>query len=320
MLLAASVAEPTALVCLDVASGHARTWRQAGSFRLPAAAVSVARAIEYPSADGRRAHAFYYPPANPAYAAPVGTRPPLIAFVHGGPTAQALPDYSPAYQYWTSRGFAVVDVNYGGSSGFGRAYRQRLNGAWGIVDVEDVVAAVRYLSEAGLVDAERTAISGGSAGGYTVLVALATSKVFRAGADYYGVSDMSALAHDTHKFESRYLDTLIGPLPQAQAIYDSRSPLNHLQGLSAPLIVFQGADDPVVPPSQSERIVQALRARQAPVAYLLFPGEGHGFRRSENIVRALEAELTFYGRVFGFAPADPLPELAIENLPAGIAR
>jgi dipeptidyl aminopeptidase/acylaminoacyl peptidase len=207
-----------------------------------------------------------------------------------------------------------VDVNYGGSSGFGRAYRQELNGQWGVVDVEDVIAAARYLGATGRADPVRTAISGGSAGGYTVLVALSTSDVFKAGADYYGISDMTVLAHDTHKFESRYLDTLIGPLPQAQSVYDSRSPLNHLEGFKAPLIVFQGADDPVVPPNQSAAIVEALRSRKIPLAYLLFPGEGHGFRRPENIVRSLQSELSFYGQVFGFTPADKLPPLTIEHM------
>ena len=314
--LAASAREPTALVRLEIATGATAVLRVAGSPQLPRDAVSAAQSIEFPSAQGRTAHAFFYAPSNPGFVAPSGTRPPLVAFVHGGPTAQAVPDYSPSVQFWTNRGFAVVDVNYGGSSGFGRASRQRLNGSWGVVDVEDVVAAVRFLAGRGDIDPSRTAISGGSAGGYTVLVALSTSDVFHAGADYYGVSDMSALARDTHKFESRYLDSLIGPLPQAQAIYDSRSPLNHLDGFRVPLIVFQGADDPVVPPNQSERIVDALRKRHAPVAYLLFAREGHGFRRAENIVRALQAELSFYGQVFGFRPADALPELAIENLPA----
>jgi dipeptidyl aminopeptidase/acylaminoacyl peptidase len=207
-----------------------------------------------------------------------------------------------------------VDVNYGGSSGYGRAYRQALNGQWGVVDAEDVIAAVRYLIAGKRADPERTAISGGSAGGYTVLVALSSSDVFRAGADFFGVSDMTALARDTHKFESRYLDSLIGPLPQAQAIYDSRSPLNHLDGFKAPVIVLQGADDPIVPPNQSARIVEALRARHVPVAYVLYPGESHGFRKPETIINSLQAELSFFGQVFGFKPADQLPPLTIEGL------
>jgi dipeptidyl aminopeptidase/acylaminoacyl peptidase len=207
-----------------------------------------------------------------------------------------------------------VDVNHRGSSGFGRDFRRQLNGNWGIVDVEDSIAAVRYLCNSGAADPARTAISGGSAGGYTVLNALSSSDVFKAGADYYGVSDITALARDTHKFESRYLDSLIGPYPAAKSVYESRSPLNHLDGFKVPLIVLQGADDPVVPPNQSERIVDALRKRGVPVAYLLFPGESHGFRKPDNTTRALQAELSFYGQVFGFTPADSLPPLTIEGL------
>jgi dipeptidyl aminopeptidase/acylaminoacyl peptidase len=210
----------------------------------------------------------------------------------------------------------VADVDYRGSSGYGRAYRQSLNGQWGVVDVEDVVAAARYLASTGAIDPAHTAIRGGSAGGYTVLGALCQTDVFKAGADYYGVSDMTALARDTHKFESRYLDKLIGPLPEAQAVYDARSPLNHLDGFKAPLIVLQGSEDPIVPPNQSLMIVEALRKRGAPVAYIEFAKEGHGFRRAESIVAALNAELGFYGRVFGFAPADKLPPLRIDNAEA----
>ena len=314
-LVAGSATAPQAIVSINVSSGRAETLREAGRALLSPAAVSVAVPIDFPSTQGRTAHAFYYAPANPGFRGPPDERPPLLTLVHGGPTTQATPAYSPAVQYWTSRGFAVVDVNYGGSSGFGRAYRQLLEGNWGVVDVADVIAAAQYLGRTGRVDPLRTAIRGGSAGGYTVLLALCTSDVFRAGADYYGVSDMTALARDTHKFESRYLDSLIGPLPQAQSIYESRSPLQHLDGFKVPLLVLQGAEDPVVPANQSARIVDALRARHAPVAYLLYEGEGHGFRKPENIIRSLQAELSFYGQVFGFAPADVLPPLTIENLP-----
>ena len=237
--------------------------------------------------------------------------------VHGGPTAQASGAFSLANQFWTSRGFAIVDVDYGGSSGYGRAYRQRLNGLWGVVDVEDVAAAVRYLVGQGLADRARVAIHGGSAGGFTVLAALARTDVFRAGASFYGVADLGALARDTHKFESRYLDNLVGPWPQARAVYEERSPLSHLEGFSAPLIIFQGADDPIVPPNQAHMILDALRSRGQPVAYLEFAGESHGFRKAETLVASKEAELYFYGRVFGFTPADDLPPIEIENLPAG---
>jgi dipeptidyl aminopeptidase/acylaminoacyl peptidase len=313
-MFASASDSPPAIIRIDVRKGTAQKLHGAGSAQLAAAAVSVAVPIDFPSAQGRMAHAFYYPPLNPAFRAPAGSLPPLLTLVHGGPTGQAELTYALRVQFWTSRGFAVVDVNYGGSSGYGRAYRQELNSNWGIVDVEDVIAAVRYLVLTGRADPAHTAISGGSAGGYTVLVALSTSDVFQAGADYFGISDMTALARDTHKFESRYLDSLIGPLPQARSIYESRSPLNHLEGFKAPLIVFQGADDPVVPPQQSSLIVDALRKRHVPVAYQLYPEESHGFRKPENIVRSLQSELSFYGQVFGFTPAGPLPPLTIENL------
>lgn len=310
--IAASAHAPNTIVLIDVNTGTATTLHDVGATVLPREYVSVAQPVDFPSSHGRTSHAFYYEPSNPGFRPPQGTLPPLLTLVHGGPTAQASPAYASRIQFWTSRGFAVVDVNYGGSSGFGRAYREELNGQWGVVDVEDVIAAARFLGGTGRVDPARMAISGGSAGGFTVLAALSTSDVFKAGADYYGVSDMTVLARDTHKFESRYLDSLIGPLPAAQAIYDSRSPLNHLDGFKAPLIVFQGADDHVVPPNQSALIVEALRARGIPLAYLLFPGEGHGFRKPENVIRALQAELSFYSQVFGFTPADTLPPLTIK--------
>jgi dipeptidyl aminopeptidase/acylaminoacyl peptidase len=304
-----------AIIVLDVATGAWRTVRSAGEPSLPPEMVSHAQAISFPTAGGRTAYANYYAPRNPGYHAPRGTKPPLLVLVHGGPTSQAPSAFNQTIQFWTTRGFAVADVDYRGSSGYGRAYRQSLNGEWGVVDVEDVVAVARHLARTGHIDPEQAAIRGGSAGGYTVLGALCQTDVFKAGADYYGISDMTALARDTHKFESRYTDNLIGPLPQAQAIYDARSPLNHLEGFSAPLIVLQGAEDPVVPPNQSRMIVDALKARGAPVAYLQFAGEGHGFRKSESIVASLNAELSFYGRVFGFTPADKLPSLKIDNLP-----
>lgn len=315
--IAGASKSPLAIVSIDIASAKATTLRSAAKSPLPADAISAAVPIDFPSAHGRTAHAFYYAPTNPHYQGTAGSLPPLLALVHGGPTAQSSAALRSGVQYWTSRGFAVVDVNYGGSSGYGRAYRRELNGNWGVVDAEDVIAAVRFLIDTHRADPKRTAISGGSAGGYTVLVALSTSDVFRAGADYFGVSDMTALARDTHKFESRYLDSLIGPLPQAQSVYDSRSPLNHLDGFKVPVLVLQGAEDPIVPPNQSQRIVEALRARHIPVAYVLYPGEGHGFRKPENIINSLQAELAFYGQVFGFKPADQLPALSVEGLTPG---
>jgi dipeptidyl aminopeptidase/acylaminoacyl peptidase len=246
--------------------------------------------------------------------APPDQRPPLLVLSHGGPTSATQARLSLGIQYWTSRGFAVVDVNYGGSTGYGRAYRQRLNGQWGIVDVDDCVNAARYLVGRGDADPRRLGIRGGSAGGYTTLCALVFRDEFGAGASYYGVADCEALATDTHKFESRYLDSLIGPYPAAKDVYYARSPIHFADRLSCPTIFFQGLEDRVVPPDQAERMVEVLRARGVPVAYLAFEGEQHGFRRAENIKRSLEAELYFYSRVFGFDIADPVEPVPIENM------
>jgi len=262
--------------------------------------------ITFDSAGGRQAHGLFYEPTNPEVQAPHDALPPLVVMIHGGPTSAARNRLELGKQFWTSRGFAVVDVNYGGSTGYGRPFRDLLQGTWGIVDVEDAVAAAEHLAEEGLVDGDQLAIRGGSAGGYTTLAALCFHHAFKAGASHYGVADLSALAAETHKFESRYLDGLVGPYPEATHTYDERSPIGHTDGFSAPLIVFQGSEDEVVPPAQAEMIVEALAAKQIPHAYLLFEGEQHGFRKAENIVRALEAELWFYGRVFGFTPADPI--------------
>jgi dipeptidyl aminopeptidase/acylaminoacyl peptidase len=273
--------------------------------------LSVARAIDFPSANGRTAHAFHYAPHNAGFQAPAGERPPLIVVSHGGPTSMASSTLKLAIQFWTSRGFAVLDVNYGGSTGFGRAYRQLLSGQWGIVDVEDCVAGARYLAARGLADGERLAIRGGSAGGYTTLAALAFHDVFKAGASYYGVADLRALDADTHKFESRYLTDLIAAMPEREALYAQRSPLHHAGRISCPVIFFQGLDDKVVLPAQSEVMVAALRARAIPVAYLPFEGEGHGFRRKDSLQRALEAELSFYAQVFGFEPGDAIERVTL---------
>ncbi len=262
--------------------------------------------VTFESAGGRTAHGLYYAPTNPEVEAPDGALPPLVVMIHGGPTSAARNRLDLSKQFWTSRGFAVVDVNYGGSTGYGRPFRDLLQGSWGIVDVEDAVAAAEHLAREGYVDADQLAIRGGSAGGYTTLAALCFHHAFKAGASHYGVADLSALAADTHKFESRYLDGLVGPYPEARVTYDERSPIHHTDGFSAPLIVFQGSEDEVVPPAQSEMIVDALATKAIPHAYLRFEGEQHGFRQAENIVRALEAELWFYGRVFGFTPADAI--------------
>jgi dipeptidyl aminopeptidase/acylaminoacyl peptidase len=312
LMIAGSPLEEAAVITVDLETREHKPLRAPAEVRLDPSFISVAESIEYPTDGGLTAHAFYYPPRNPAFSAPDGEKPPVIVKVHGGPTSHSKAELSLAIQYWTSRGFAFVDVNHGGSSGFGRRYRERLAGNWGLVDVGDVVAAVRYLAAQDAIDRGRCAIRGGSAGGFTVLAALAFHDVFKAGANYYGVSDLEALARDTHKFESRYLDRLVAPWPQGRAIYEARSPIHHLEGFRAPLIVFQGADDKVVPPGQSRAIVAALKSRGIPVAYIEFEGEQHGLRRAENVVRALEAELAFYGRVFGFTPAGNLPPVALE--------
>ncbi len=282
----------------------------------PAAYLSVPRSISYPSANGRTAHAFHYPPTNADFAPLAGELPPLIVIGHGGPTSMASSTLKLATQFWTSRGFAVLDVNYGGSTGFGRAYRDLLKGQWGVVDVEDCVAGARYLAEQGLADPQRLLVRGSSAGGLTTLCALAFHDVFKAGACYYGVSDLAGLDADSHKFESHYNQYLIAPPQRAEAVYRERSPINHTDKLDRPMIFFQGLDDMVVPPQQSETMVEALRARKLPVAYITLEGEGHGFRKAESVVRTLEAELVFYLRVFGLPVPGGLPAVDIENLPA----
>ena len=280
---------------------------------------SVPEPIAFPTSGGRTAHALFYPPTNPqaaAAGAEGGGKPPLLVFIHGGPTAAARPMLQLGIQYWTSRGLAVVDVNYGGSTGYGRAYLRQLDDNWGIIDLDDCVAAARWLADRGRVDPDRLAIRGGSAGGYTTLAALAFRDTFAAGASHFGVADLEALATETHKFESRYLDGLIGPYPERRDIYIERSPIHHVEGIDRPLIVLQGLEDEVVPPNQAEMIVDALRRRDVPVAYLTFEGEQHGFRQAANIRRALDAELSFYGQVFGFdlPPGEGIEPVTVENL------
>ena len=289
--------------------------RPARDLGLDPAWFSVPVPIDFASAT-RTSHALFYAPTSPEHQASGGELPPLLVKIHGGPTAAALPWLDLGIQYWTSRGFGVVDVNYGGSTGYGRAYRRLLQGQWGVVDVGDCVAAARHLADAGRVDPARLCIRGGSAGGFTTLAALATTDVFAAGANLFGVSDLAALAADTHKFESRYLDGLIGPYPDAETVYRERSPIHHLEGFDKPLITLQGLEDEVVPPAQSEMIVDALRAKGVPVAYVTFEGEQHGFRRAENIRTALDSELSFYAQVLGFdlPPAENLASVRIENL------
>jgi dipeptidyl aminopeptidase/acylaminoacyl peptidase len=274
---------------------------------------AVPEPIEFPTSNGLTAFALFYRPANSKYAAPSHEKPPLLVISHGGPTAATSSTLRLSLQDWTNRGFAVVDVNYGGSTGYGREYRERLNGRWGIVDVDDCIRAAQFLADRGDVDPKRMAIRGGSAGGYTTLCALVFSKVFAAGASHFGVADLTALAKDTHKFESRYLDRLVGPYPEAEAVYKERSTVHFADRLSCPIILFQGLDDKVVPPSQAEIFIEALRRKHLPFAYLAFAGEGHGFRKAENIKRTAEAELYFYAWAFGFKPADAIAPIEIEN-------
>ncbi len=306
---------PMSLMSLELASGEITTLQQGHDLEVDPAYLSAPEAIEFETTDGRTAHAFYYPPRNPDFVAPEGEEPPLLVKSHGGPTAAAGTALNLGIQFWTSRGFGVVDVNYGGSTGYGTEYRRRLNGTWGIVDVDDCVNAARFLASRGDADADRLAIDGASAGGYTTLAALTFHDVFRAGASLYGVSDLEALAKETHKFESRYLDSLVGPYPGRQDMYLERSPINHTHLLSCPLLLLQGLEDEIVPPNQAEMMFEAVRSKGLPTAYVPFEGEQHGFRRSENIERALEAELYFYARIFGFELADAIEPVQIENLP-----
>lgn len=308
-----SPTEQTSIVQLDLASQKLEVLRCASDVKIEAGYLSLPQAIAYPTSDGKTAYALFYPPQNQDYTAPNGEKPPLIVKSHGGPTAAAGSSLNFRIQYWTSRGIAVLDVNYGGSTGYGREYRQRLDGQWGIVDVDDCVDGALYLVEKGVVDGNRLAISGGSAGGYTTLCALTFRDTFKAGASHYGVSDLEALARDTHKFESRYLDRLIGKYPEQQQIYQERSPINFTERLASPVIFFQGLEDQVVPPNQTEAMVTALRVKGVPVAYLSFAGEQHGFRQAENIKRSLEGELYFYSRIFGFELAESVEPLPIEN-------
>ena len=303
----------TAIHRLDLATGDLSEIYRPAEDTAPAALISIGEPISFRGNDGGTVHAFHYPPRNPRFRAPEGELPPLLVKSHGGPTSATDNAIDLEVQFWTSRGFALVDVNYRGSSGYGRAYRQALEGRWGILDVDDCVAAASHLAERGLADPRRLVIRGGSAGGYTTLAALAFRDAFAAGASYYGVADLEALARDTHKFESRYLDRLVGPYPAARETYRERSPLHAADRLSCPVIFFQGLEDKVVPPNQAETMVAALRAKGVPVAYVTFAEEGHGFRSAESQVRAMEAELGFYSRVFGFETAERTAPLAIAN-------
>ncbi len=302
------------VVQLDLATGAIEPSQQVQPTVVDAAYFSLPQAIEFPTEHERTAFAFFYPPHNPDFVAPANELPPLLVMSHGGPTSATTSAFNLKIQYWTSRGIGVLDVNYGGSTGYGRAYRERLNGQWGIVDVDDCINGANYLVRRGDVDRNKLAITGGSAGGYTTLCALTFRDTFKTGASYYGIGDIESLLADGHKFESRYDSTLIGPYPEQRDLYHQRSPLYYTDQLSVPSIFFQGLQDKVVTPNQAERMVEALRTKKVPVAYVVFENEGHGFRRAENIQRALEAELYFYSRVLGFTLADKVEPIVIENM------
>ena len=302
------------IVELNLGNHQIEVLRRSSTLDINTRYLSIPEAIEFPAVDELTAYGFFYRPKNADFVAPPMERPPILVKSHGGPTGATSSVLDLTVQYWTSRGFAVLDVNYGGSTGYGRAYRERLDGKWGIVDVDDCVSGVQYLINQDEVDRHRVAISGGSAGGYTTLCALTFHDIFKAGASYYGISDLEALVTDTHKFESRYLDRLVGPYPDRRDLYVERSPIHFTDCLSCPVILFQGLEDKIVPPNQAEIMVAALREKGLPVAYVAFEGEHHGFRRSENIKRCLDVELYFYSRIFSFDLADPVDPVLIENL------
>lgn len=312
-LIGGSPTRGATLFRLDPVGGKTEVVREGYTVDIAPTFFATPEPVTFPTENNQTAHAIYYPPTNPLFTAPTGEVPPLVTICHGGPTGATKAQLSLNVQYWTSRGFGVVDVNYGGSSGYGRAYRQRLQGTWGITDVMDCINAARYLIAQGRADGDRVAIRGGSAGGYTTLRALTWQNFFAAGASLYGIAELETFVHDTHKFESRYLDYLIGAYPEQKALYAERSPVNRADALETPMILLQGEEDKIVPPSQAEIMVEALAQKDIPYAYLLFPGEQHGFRQAQNIIRAYEAELYFYGTIFGFSPADEIAPVAIEN-------
>lgn len=314
VFIGGSATQPTSVVKMNLATANSEVLKQATDLEIDTGYLSVPEPIAFPTTGNKTAYAWFYPPQNKDYTAPQGELPPLVVKSHGGPTAATSPRFNLKIQYWTSRGFGFVDVNYGGSTGYGREYRQRLKDNWGIVDVDDCVNVAQYLAQLGKVDGNRLAITGGSAGGYTTLAALTFRDTFQAGASHYGVSDLEALALETHKFESRYLDGLVGEYPRQQELYHARSPIYNTEQLSCPVIFFQGLEDKVVPPNQAEKMVEAIKEKGLPVAYVPFEGEQHGFRRAENIKRALDGEFYFYSRVFDFTPAEAIEPVEIMNL------
>jgi dipeptidyl aminopeptidase/acylaminoacyl peptidase len=313
LFLGSSPTDLGGLARLDVETGEWEYLRKASAQDIDPAYISVPEPVSWQSEGGATAYGFYYPPKNADYVAPADELPPLIVESHGGPTSQSSSSLSLKRQFWTSRGFAILDVNYGGSTGYGREYRNRLQGNWGIVDVNDCVTGAEYLADQGLVDPSRLAIRGGSAGGFTTLAALTNHQLFAVGISSYGIGDLEAMARDTHKFESRYLDGLVGPYPAAKKTYIERSPINHVDRLESAMLLLQGADDKVVPPNQATAMAKAVREKGLPVAHIEYEGEGHGFRQAETVHHATLAELAFYSRIYRFKPADAVPDIHIDN-------
>ena len=311
-----SPTEAESIVQIDLRTPKLTVLRRSRNVTVDNRYLSIPRHVEFQTTNGLTAHSFYYPAKNPDYSAPASEKPPLIAICHGGPTGQTSTALRYSIQYWTSRGIAVLDVDYRGSTGYGRPYRERLNGQWGVVDVDDCVNGARHLIQNGEVDRNRVAIEGGSAGGYTTMCALTFRDFFKAGASYFGISDLETFVKDTHKFESRYLDRLVGPYPEKKDLYRERSAINYVERVSCPMILFQGLEDKIVPPDQSEKFYKVLRDKGLPTAYIAYEGEQHGFRKSENIKRSIEAELYFYGKVFDFEPADQIESVHIDNIEA----
>lgn len=314
LFLAGSPTQKTAVVRRDLRNGNEEVLRYSSESKIDPDYTSIPQEVEIPTEGEQVAYGFFYPPKNKDFVGPQGEKPPLLVMSHGGPTSATTPTYDAKIQYYTSRGIAVMDVNYRGSTGYGRAYRQRLNGQWGVADVDDCANAALYLVNRGEVDENRLMITGGSAGGYTTLCALTFRDVFKAGASRYGIGDLETMVVDTHKFESRYLDNLVGPYPEKHELYQERSAINYTDQLKCPMIFFQGSEDKIVPPNQSQTMYKAVKAKGLPVAYLEFEGEQHGFRKAENIKRALDGELYFYSRVFGFELAEPIEPVPIDNL------
>jgi dipeptidyl aminopeptidase/acylaminoacyl peptidase len=301
------------VLTIDLHTGAQEVVKVSNPAHIDPSNLGLPKAIEFPTDGGLMAHAIYYPPKNEDFVGPPDEKPPLMVRCHGGPTGSAGPTYTFEYHYWTSRGFAIVDVNYGGSSGYGRAYRSRLNGNWGVVDVDDCINAARYLVTQGLADGERVSITGGSAGGYTVLLSLTKRDFYNAGASHFGIGDLELFIKETHKFESRYVETLVGPYPEHADLYRDRSAVYFADNLKCPVILFQGLEDKIVPPSQAEEFVAVCKKKKLPYAYVAFEGEQHGFRQEKNIRRSIEGEMYFLSRIFGFTVADRIEPVRIEN-------